>query len=215
MGYDTNPKLSETIVFKHENKKLHEYIGDLLSKHYKKCKPKKQIIWSTDISRATFIIMKNGEWIIDKKGLNLIKYVIRPTLKLVTELMQVFVKRCSEKIEDYIDKGINNETYLKSMVSANDVIKLISLHILEKNIAKHMGAILQFKKISPEIKYNVKDDEHNIKKDNIINKTKKKNVDINIKLNVYNDDSYNSDNSNISSDLSSDNGSDDSESDAS
>ncbi len=90
---NTDKSLEEVLIHHFDKKKLHQLLGDLIIKEYKKENPKKQSIWSTDVSRLTFILKqavkntKKGKWMTgpdiicfkannyDSKNLDKLKFV--------------------------------------------------------------------------------------------------------------------------------------------
>ena len=45
----------DTLVYNYENKNLHKYLGDFIIGHYKKDNPSEQSMWSSDVSRLTYL----------------------------------------------------------------------------------------------------------------------------------------------------------------
>jgi len=69
-----------SIISRYRKKQFITYIREMLIQLYKTENPKKQSLWSTDISRLNYCV-KQDEWIVDKKGLFIIDCVIVPLLK--------------------------------------------------------------------------------------------------------------------------------------
>lgn len=70
---------------------IDKYFVDIILKLYKPINPIEQSIWSTDARRNNYLIKvsKDGEsiWIVDKKGLKLIKIAILPLIRFYCTLM--------------------------------------------------------------------------------------------------------------------------------
>ena len=91
-----NDELVELLIYNFKKKNLDKCIGDMLLKHYKKNDPSEQSIWNSDTSRLTFLIKDivgdKSEWVTDKKGVKLIKYVIKPVLELIIYLSKEYIQ---------------------------------------------------------------------------------------------------------------------------
>jgi hypothetical protein len=75
----------DALVYNYNEKTLHKYIGDFIIKCYKKDDPADQSLWSSDISRLTYIIkelLANNKsiWNHDYKGIKIKEYIICPIL---------------------------------------------------------------------------------------------------------------------------------------
>lgn len=127
--------LMDVIAMYYYDKKLVSFIGDYLVKSYKKEEPKNQSMWSTDVSRFTYIIsqsckLKGNIWAYDKKGSQTKKLIIEPALQY---LRKELVKFCQEN-------GGSSESYiLKHMIAANGTIELIDNGELSNDIAKYIA----------------------------------------------------------------------------
>lgn len=135
--------LIDVITMYYYDKKLVNFIGDYIIRYYKKEEPKNQSLWSTDISRLTYIISesckKKGHiWSYDKKGSKTKKIIIEPALDFIRENL---VKFCQ-------DNGWNTETHiLKQMIAANGTIVLIDSGELANDIAKYIAPEFAVKQI--------------------------------------------------------------------
>ncbi len=92
--------LIEVIIMYYDNKTLINFIGDYIVGLYKKKEPADQSMWSTDISRLTYIISescnkKESTWAYDKKGLKIKKIVIEPTLQYIKNTLYNFCQENS------------------------------------------------------------------------------------------------------------------------
>lgn len=83
--------LIDMIVYEHTQKKLTEYLGAFILKHYRKRDPKLKVIqsmWASDAARFNYVIRETldnneGCWIADKNGLKTREKVIVPILEHV------------------------------------------------------------------------------------------------------------------------------------
>lgn len=97
--------LVEVIIMYHNNKTLANFIGDYIIKLYKKEEPKNQSMWSTDISRLTYIISescgkdKSNMWAYDKKGLKIKKIIIEPALQYIKDVLFEFCQENSTAMD--------------------------------------------------------------------------------------------------------------------
>ena len=113
----------EKLLSLFKNDKLVEYIKDIIVPLYKEGDPKQQMVWNTDAARLNYVIReivgKQPEWISDKKGLKVTKYVIKP----ITELMAEMTKKYSKN-------------YYKNTLECNN-----SLEEMKEHAEKHHLAI--------------------------------------------------------------------------
>jgi hypothetical protein len=145
---NTDKSIEEVIIHHFEYKKLDKFLGDLILKEYIKENPKEQSIWSTDVSRLTFILkqaVKNtnkGKWVTDKKGVDLTKLVITPLVEKVIEMLREYVDDCHVLIDEHREND-NNEIIvrhkLKQMERANIVIMNIKLTKMTCSILKYIS----------------------------------------------------------------------------
>ncbi|ARF09637.1 hypothetical protein Indivirus_2_16 [Indivirus ILV1] len=97
--------LVDVITMYHNNKKLVNFIGDYIIKTYKKKEPKEQSLWSTDVTRLTYIIREackdnDDIWSYDKKGVKIKKIVIEPALKYIKDNLIEFCKENSSSTDE-------------------------------------------------------------------------------------------------------------------
>ena len=155
---NTDRSIEEIIIHHFEKRKLHQLLGDLVVKEYKKENPKKQSVWSSDVSRLTFIIRqvvgdtKSNKWMVDKNGVDLTKLIIQPLVEKVIEILREFVNKCHSKIQK-IEKinRLNNELEyitrerLRNMEKANSVIMSIKLKKMNTEILKYIAPYFNLK----------------------------------------------------------------------
>ena len=152
---NTEKSLEEILVHHFEKKKLHQLLGDLIVEEYRKENPKKQSMWSTDVSRLTFILKqtvkntKNGKWITDKNGLDLTKLIIEPLVEKVIDILKEYINDCGEDIQNINE--LNYETEIKTrknlqqMQKANEVVMQIKLKKLGNEILKYIAPYFNLK----------------------------------------------------------------------
>lgn len=80
------------ISYNHTQNSLHQYLGDFIVKYYKKDDPKQQSVWSSDVSRLTYIIKelldnKQSIWNHDYKGVKTKSYIINPLLQYIKKIL--------------------------------------------------------------------------------------------------------------------------------
>jgi len=75
-----------------KKKSLDKFIGDIIIKEYKKEDTKTQQIWTTDVSRLSFLVRQilnetEKVWMSDKKGTCLLKMIIKPMQLVIQNLI--------------------------------------------------------------------------------------------------------------------------------
>lgn len=136
-------KLEKSIINKYYDKKLAEYLGDLIIKQYKTKNKKKQSLWNTDISRLTFIIReciekdKNNEidWITDKQGKKILELIIKPLINHLKDILDKYHRiLCDLNYDGEPTKK------LKEISIIYDIMKDINNDILSQDILKYMAS---------------------------------------------------------------------------
>lgn len=144
---NTDKSIQQVMIHYFEKKKLHQLLGDLIIKEYKKEDPDIQSVWSSDVARLTFIVRqvvgdtKKNKWIVDKNGIDLTKLLIEPLVNKVIELLREYVVECHNYIKtanNSID-DIEIMEKLKYMQKANTVVMEIKLKILSTEILKYIA----------------------------------------------------------------------------
>ena len=128
--------LIEVVSMYYYDDKLVSFLGDYVIGLYKKDKPMNQSIWTTDVSRLTYIISarciqtKKNIWSYDKKASKTKEIAIAPALQFIRDGLYDY---CQEN-------GGNTEKHvLKYMIAANDTIQLIDNGKLASDIAKYIA----------------------------------------------------------------------------
>lgn len=129
-------ELIDVVTMYYYDDKLISFIGDYVIGLYKKEKPQNQSIWSTDVSRLTYIISecciktKENIWSYDKKACKTKELAIAPALKFLRDNLVEF---CQEN-------GGNSESHvLKQLIAANGTIQMIDNGELAMGIAKYIA----------------------------------------------------------------------------
>lgn len=95
-----------TLFFK--NNSLINLLATIITSFYK-TKKELQSLWTTDVSRKSFIVNKecerDNQWTIDKKGINVSEIIINPLLTYVDKLTVTYIKSVHEILGkcDYSD----------------------------------------------------------------------------------------------------------------
>ena len=148
-------KLIDNLIFYQKKMLLHEYIGNYIVKNYKKDNPKNQSLWNTDSERLNYIIRQliydnnkknsmiedldydnNGkrlEWVVDKKGNKVGKYIIEPLLSHIQDI-------CTEFLNDDDSKKSISESEIKKKIILADINTSIKNENLLKNINKYISS---------------------------------------------------------------------------
>lgn len=92
---DEDYELINMITYNYNHSCLHKYLGNFIIKYYKKEDPSEQSLWSSDISRLTYIIKellynKKSIWNHDYKGTKTKDYVINPLLKYIKKYIESY-----------------------------------------------------------------------------------------------------------------------------
>jgi hypothetical protein len=94
----SNSELSKIILHKYNNNKLPKYLGDSIYNFYGNAKSKEQSIWSSDVSRLSFLVRKKCKntknidiWERDPKGEEVKDNAVKPLLQIVIDLMNEYI----------------------------------------------------------------------------------------------------------------------------
>ena len=130
---------------------LHKYVGKIIVKEYKKENPQKQSIWSSDTSRLNFVIKQMvgendvSEWISDKSGIKISKYIISPLLDNIKNLMITEAKRLTQKAIDMNKRDNEYRNYAdeseigKQIISCYEIIGSINKNIMHNEVLKYIA----------------------------------------------------------------------------
>ena len=180
LTYDNKKSLTDTvniILTRHKNKKLKEYLGDILIDAYKKDDPKLQSFWGVDTSRLHFILKKT-EWTNDKSGLNLTELLIAPFLKKVDEMIHKYMETGYENMKNDDSSVINS--FPVNVLFCNEILVSISKKKLHRSILKYISPHFELSLCDDKNEYfklNNDSDEDSIDSD--INSKPKKIISVN------------------------------------
>ena len=128
----------EKLLSLFKNDKLVEYIKDIIVPMYKTDDPKQQTVWNTDTARLNYVIRdivgKQTEWITDKKGLKVTKYVIKPITKLMAEMTEKYSKNHCKIIQKH-DSSLEE---IKCHVEKQNLAILLIHDLLKGDINAHV-----------------------------------------------------------------------------
>lgn len=155
LTYDGD-ELVDTLIYKYKHKCLYKYLGDFLVQCYKKADPAEQSVWSSDISRLTYLVKESMEnkksiWNHDYKGIKTQKCIIDPLLQYVKKSIETYwAKNINKEIpmnNNEVDVAALNERQQKFNITyaietgidngnlANEIIKYIASYLhLDKSI---------------------------------------------------------------------------------
>lgn len=143
----TNKSVEEIIIFHHKQDTLIKILGDLIIYEYKKENPEEQSIWSSDISRLTFIVRdiigktKNSKWITDKRGLHIIQTVIIPMTNIIKDRLVSYINKSGKIVNKSTNKFSEDKIkdILDKMHEANLIIFTIKLGKVNNEILKYIA----------------------------------------------------------------------------
>lgn len=144
-----NPKkkIIEDVLSYYKHKTLNRHLGDIILKLYKKDDPKTQSVWSTDDSRLTYLIRellnnKSSNWIIDKKGVKTVSYLIDPLLEYIKNLIIFY--QTNYNIPSHGQNIIEVEMMLENSKKIIELVNDIDDGIIAKEILKYISSHLRF-----------------------------------------------------------------------
>jgi hypothetical protein len=137
--------LVDLIIMYYEQNRLVNFIGDYLIKEYLNEEPEKQSLWTTDLSRLTYIISqahkKGSSWGYDKKGVKIKKIIIEPVLEYIRNDLAKYNEENS---------GSKKSSVLKKMMTINNIVPDIDGNILVEKINKYISPKFMVKQSDTE-----------------------------------------------------------------
>jgi len=135
-----NEEFVDSLIFEHNNNKLHMHIGDFIIKTYKKDDPSQQSLWNSDTSRLTYLIrdiiaINKLDWKVDKKGVKTTKFIIEPILDYVDKHVRNYIQ--GYKV-DYSKSPKEAERQMMKLKSGNEILKNIENRVLNDDILKYI-----------------------------------------------------------------------------
>ena len=124
--------------------------------HLKKEKLKDRSLWTTDVTRLSFIIMQNvdseKEWNNDRSGKKFTSLVITPMFKFITELLKKYLKFK----KDWADTVKGNltpmqyDTFMSSTFTANKMLVDIQIKKFDRDILRYVAPYFNFDTVRTE-----------------------------------------------------------------
>lgn len=147
LGHEGAPKcLVEVLVYYHEQKCLHRYLGDYIIKHYKTEDPAEQSVWTSDTARLTYLVKEliaNNKtcWIADKKGVKTREKIVKPVLDHVKERIKEYTIDQSKKATELGEEGELNKQMkiFEKLGAASKIQTLIENEILADDMIRYMA----------------------------------------------------------------------------
>ena len=140
-----NKQMMEDILSMYKHKTLNKHLGDAILKIYKKDTPGDQSIWNTDDTRLTYLVKellsnKSSNWIVDKKGIKTMGYLITPLLTYIKTLTILYQENYGipepHQINVELDMILENNKKIIELVNdiddgvlSKDILKYISTHL--------------------------------------------------------------------------------------
>lgn len=135
-------EFAETLTYHYSNNSLYKFLGDFIILYYKKKDPKQQSMWSSDISRLTYIIKEllanqKTMWAHDYKGTKTKICVINPLLRYIKEYIDEY---WINKIETYKHAKLHDfNKYHRIYTTLYEIKKSIENDVLGNDIIKYIA----------------------------------------------------------------------------
>jgi hypothetical protein len=149
IGKVKNKKEGELLIIKqifsaYNHGTIGQYIGNIIISIYKKKDPELQSMWATDTSRLTYLIKKQQEdknsiWIVDKKGVETIKYVIDPIIEKIKTLSKMY-------LDDNPPNKHNGDTIMSIERTYVELINDIDDRKIHQKVLKYITSHFYFDK---------------------------------------------------------------------
>jgi hypothetical protein len=144
-----NHTFCEFLVYNHDKKILDEFLGRIITDAYKKKNPAEQQFWATDVARLTFVVRQvlntNDIWLTNKKGTQIINYIIDPFLDELLAMLVDHIKKC--RLEN-LKSNVSNDNLEKNsnqIFSSKKIILDIANKDLHQKILKQITPQFQIK----------------------------------------------------------------------
>lgn len=148
-----NIKLIDAVFFAYNHGNIGKYIGDIIIALYKKEDPNEQSIWNTDSSRLTYLIKKlsdndTSRWVVDKKGVETVDYVITPIIEKIREMSVVYRdSHCPDpESSDYDYDNVDHDKIMRLNTTFAELMMDIDTKKVHKDILKYMSSYFFFNK---------------------------------------------------------------------
>lgn len=135
--------VEEFLIYYYDKFLFDQFIGEIIKGEYKKEDPEIQQIWTTDVSRLSFVVRRvmqaNEEiWARDPKGVTLTKYIITPILAEVRTMMKKYNTYCYEQMKDSSIDNDEVEKFGDAMMSCTKIIRDINNNVVHEPILKYV-----------------------------------------------------------------------------
>jgi hypothetical protein len=151
-------KNCEEVLWNYE-KELHiKYISDILKSEYNKENPEDQALWSSDVSRQSYVIKEqfknnnNSRWTVDKEGLKTGDTIITPMLQNLRQQINEYSEKIGKKINK-LKNGSTNEyiSLSKQQALCADFVTEIDDGKMEREIIKYMAPHFNIDKLKLKV----------------------------------------------------------------
>lgn len=158
---DYEMKLIDEVFYAFNHGIMGQYVGDIIIALYKKNDPSVQSMWNTDPSRLTYLIKKiihndsdKSKWIIDKKGVETVEYVITPIVEKIKCLASVFrLDNCPDENDDNYDyESLDHDRIMRINTIYVELMAAIDDRKVHQDILKYISSHFYFNKDTIEDK---------------------------------------------------------------
>jgi hypothetical protein len=143
---DKKVPLCETLIHYYREKRLDIYLGEYVVLFYKKDNPKDNSVWVTDITRSTFYIKENMDWVVDKVAQKVGAKIIDPMLDYIKENLKIFNDRENKLTKDMKQSVEEMGVHVLNNSDGVDIVRLIDKGLLKKSIIKCIAPCFQLEK---------------------------------------------------------------------
>lgn len=139
-------RLYDYLLFSNAEKKLDQYVGDIILKHIQKEDPENQAVWNSDVSRLTYLVRKlvgdQHIWERDAKGEIFSKYVITP----ITDYLEKYLNDClNTEMLKPIETLFDQDEKMRKQGSILDTLRTIKKKKFKRAILLHIAPHVSFK----------------------------------------------------------------------
>jgi hypothetical protein len=139
LGERERKDLESILIYRYREKTLHKYIADLIEDVYKKDTPSTQSLWTSDVSRLTYVVntvVKNvSGWHVDKGGLIVKDKLIQPIIDFMITIINNYYRVMSINFKNKIYDGDRDYT-LHKMQYCYELAEALELGKLTDDIVK-------------------------------------------------------------------------------
>ena len=135
---------TNNVIYHEDTGNLENYLSKFIIDNYKTENPLNQSVWNSDCNRLTYINRENvnnsTQWIVDKKGIKMTKYIITPFLNYIKTICLEHANQLNEEIQEDSDDEDNHDKLRKINTLTNIVNKINtgeSAREINKFIAPH------------------------------------------------------------------------------